>query len=508
MIKRRVLSVCLILLLIGGLYLGTFEEYAFKFQAKPKEPVTSLEQLEPVKESTKVKINDLSKAYNLLLEKGEVGFFDCYPVDVSFLHWLTDAFGEDVVMDLAYRLYEGYHDIGLWYLETGNSMHVLWLSYCRAHEISTYYLNNVKWLAEGEDRAVTIDFTGDINLADDWYTMEAVRNRENGIYDCLSKGVINELQGADLSVVNNEFVFSDRGTPLSGKTYTFRANSANIGYLDAFGADLANLANNHAYDFAEEGLFDTISILNHHGIDTMGAGANLSEASVIHYYIANGKKIAIVSATEIERYSNYTKAADETTPGVFKCLDSEYFCKIITKAKENSDYVIANIHWGTEGKYQYSNREYMLADKVVDAGADMIIGGHPHRMQGLEYVDDVPCLFSMGNFWFSTGTLYTTIAQVQIDTNGQLALRLIPCIQQNLTTSIIDGEGQKAFYQFVADYSKDVVIDSEGFVYNTKLGQNEELKVDGNYISGSQYAVYDSGVDLEGRPIDDVGNLK
>ena len=508
MIKKRISSVCLILLLTGGLYLGTFEEYAIRFTGMQIELPNSLEELPPVKEKTKVKINDLSKAFDVILKQSDVDFFEGYPIDMAFLHWVRQNHGEDVVMDLAYRLYEGYRDAGMWYLETGCSMHVLWLSYCKDLSFATYYLDNVEWLAQDEDRTVTIDFTGDINLADDWHTMVALNSRENGIYDCISPEVIEELQSADLSVVNNEYVFSDRGTPLEGKAYTFRAQSANIGYLDAFGADLANLANNHVYDFADIGVLDTISILEQHGIETMGAGANLSEASIIHYYVANGKKIAIVSATEIERYSNYTKAATEDTAGVLKCLDATIYCEVIEKAKANSDYVIANVHWGTEGTYQYSSREYNLAKKLTDAGADMIIGGHPHRMQGVEYVDGVPCLFSLGNFWFSTGTLYATIAQVQIDTNGQLALRLIPCIQKNLTTSMLDEEDADDFYKFIADHSSNVAIDGNGVVYNTKNGIEDALEATQYYISGSNYATYNSSLDLEGRLIDIVGNLK
>lgn len=507
MIEKRIRNVCLTILLAGGLIWGAAGGIMISSGEEEKNPTTPIEDLEPVKQSTKVKINDLSKAFDILLNQGEVGFFEEYPVDMSFLHWVNNNYGEAVTMDLAYRLYEGYIDTNLWYLETGSSMHVLWLEYCKDLGFATYYLDNVTWLAEGEERTVTIDFTGDINLADDWYTMEAVQTRENGIYDCIDPLIISELQGADLSVVNNEFVFSDRGTPQEGKAYTFRAQPSNVKLLEVFGADLANLANNHVCDFYDEGLLDTIEILKNAGIETMGAGANITEASVIHYYVANGKKIAIVAASEIERFYHFTKEATETSAGVLKTLDPAIFCRLIKEAKENCDYVIADVHWGTEGTYKYSGSQYNLAEHFVEAGADMIIGGHPHRMQGVEYVDGAACLFSLGNFWFSTGALYTTIAQVQVAVDGSIDLRLIPCIQKNRSVMMLNEEESGSFYEFVADISKSIIIDGEGVVHNTKEGQNQDLKADGNYISESSYGTYDTWVDLYGSPIDEIGNL-
>ncbi len=465
------------------------------------------DELEPVKDETKNAINDMSKAFEIMLERGTKYFYEGYPVDYSFLHWINSNYGDDVILDLAYRLYEGYDNIALWYSKTGNTMHVLWLKYCKDLQFATYYLENVQWL-ECADDVVTIDFTGDINLADDWYTMKAAETKTNGIYDCIAPEIVSELQGADLSVISNEFVISDRGEPLEGKAYTFRTKTANVSLLEAFGADVANLANNHVYDFGADALLDTISTLENAGITTMGAGANIDEASEIQYFVANGKKIALVSATQIERYSHYTKEATETSPGVLKTKEPARYEAVIREAAANSDYVIANVHWGIEGRYTYADEQYQLAKGFAEAGADVIIGGHPHRVQGVEYIEDVPVLFSLGNFWFSTGTLYTMIAQVQIDKQGEIAVRAIPCIQRDLTTSMLPKEQCDAFYKFMADISTNVVIDKEGFFYNTANGQNENMKSQENYQSGLKYNVYNSNVDLEGRAIDIVGNLR
>lgn len=505
--KRRIGNICLVVLLIVAIGIGIFQHcgnYWSDMSTEGNENPLS----KPVKQQTKVVINDLSKAFDIILENSTKEFHKGYPIDESFLHWIGSEFGDSAVMDIAYRVYEGYIDEKLWYAYTDNSMHVLWLMYCKDLGYATYQLENVHWKECASDEVITIDLTGDINLADDWHTMKAATTKQNGIYDCISQDVVKELQSADISVINNEFVFSDGGDRQTNKAYTFRSKTSNVSLLDAFGADLASLANNHTYDFRASGLMDTIATLEGAGIPTMGAGANLAEAQTIQYYIANGKKIAFVSATEIERYSNYTKEATETEAGVLKTLDPTIYKQVIAEAKENSDYVIASVHWGVEGTYKYNTSQYNLAKAFVEAGADAVIGGHPHRLQGVEYINGVPVCYSLGNFWFSTGTLYTTIAQIQIDDAGELKLRMIPCKQQNLTTTMLSVEEADSFYKFMADISRNVVIDKDGFIYNTSNGENSHLIGIGNFQSGKNYGSYNGNYDLEGRAIDIVGNLK
>lgn len=498
MTKKRIFCACLSVFLIGAIGLGML------YYSGSQSDVMFAKETN----KQKMAVNDLSKAFNIILEKGTKEFREGYPVDESFLCWVSNTFGDSVVLDLAYHLYEGYADSDMWYQTTGNSIHVLWLMYCKDLGYSTYNLENVNWMDCTDENVVTIDLIGDINLADDWYTMQTASAKENGIYDCISQDIVTELQSADISVINNEFVFSDGGDRQTNKSYTFRAKTANISLLDAFGTDLANLANNHTYDFRESGLMDTIATLEDYGIATMGAGANLEEAKTIQYYVANGKKIAFVSATEIEKYARYTKEATETEAGVLKTLDPTIYNKVIAEAAENSDYVIASVHWGVEGTYSHNASQYNLAKGFVNAGADAVIGGHPHRLQGVEYIDDVPVCYSLGNFWFSTGTLYTTIAQIQIDEDGELALRMIPCMQKDLTTSMLSAEEADAFYKFMADISKNIVIDENGFIYNTANGANSQLKNGENYQSGKGYGSYNGSLDLEGRAIDIVGNLR
>ena len=520
-------------------------------------------------------VTDLTETFDTILNYATKTTCKGCSIDESFLLWLDARYGDAAIIDIAYELSHGNSKAEIWYDNTGASIRALWLRYCRDLNYSTYMLDNVVWLDdmnaaetdtatgktanESSDKTIKIDLVGDINLADDWYTMDAATQR-GGVSDCISENAQSELASADISVVNNEFVYEDGETPLAGKTYTFGAATENVKLLKIFSADLVTLANNHVYDYGEEGLISTLDTLDGAEIPYVGAGRNLEEASAIKYFVVKGRKIAFVSATEIEKFAKYTKEATENSPGVIKTIDTSLFCSIIAEAKANADYVVACVHWGIEGKNDFEAEQRRMAEDYVKAGADVVIGGHPHRLQGVEFIEDTPVAYSLGNFWFSTGTIYTTIAQIRIDGSGELSLYMIPCIQQNLTTSILTEEAEiDDFYKYVADVSYGVGIDADGKFYNSfKVIKDESVNektnsdysnagklnysnaadkimtesnitdnnitdnniTDNNitddnitedifkYRSGTAYAVHSDLVDLEGRPIDIVGNLQ
>ncbi len=336
------------------------------------------------------RITDLTEAFAVILQGATKEFIAGYVIDESFLMWLDAQYGEDTIVEIAYCVMEQEMDVNEWYELTGNSIHVLWLLYCQDTGFQSYRLDNVYWIDCQSSEEIVISFSGDFNFADDWCTTEYMEAQPNGIYDCFSEDLLAEMNESDIMMMNNEFTYSDRGTPLSGKDYTFRASKDKVELLSVFGADIVNLANNHVYDYGPDALLDTMDQLSEAGVAYVGAGEDLDEASKIVYYVANGKKIAIVSATEIERSKNYTKEATEDACGVLKTLNPDKFTQIIRTAKENSDYVIAVVHWGTEGTLYPDSSQRRLAQTFVEAGADAIIGGHPHRLQGAAFEDGVP----------------------------------------------------------------------------------------------------------------------
>lgn len=455
----------------------------------------------------RTQITDLSDAFHVILNGATKEFISSYLVDEAFLMWLDANYGDDKIIALAQSVLHDEMDMNRWYELTGNSIHVLWLRYCKDTGFQSYQMSNVYWKDCASQDNTIISFAGDINFSEDWCTMEHMMSRKNGIYDCFSKELLDVMNKSDVLVMNNEFTYTDSRDALKGKDYTFRADPKRTELLKAFGTDIVTLANNHVFDFGEKGLADTMEYLRINDIPYVGAGMNQDEASKVVYFVANGRKIAIVSATEIERSIKYTREATETQSGVLKTFDPKKFLPVIERAKASSDYVIVVVHWGTEGTLYADPAQQRLAEQYVKAGADAIIGGHPHRLQGTAFVERVPVAYSLGNFWFSDGSLYTTLAQVIIGKDGTLQLKYLPCLQKNLTTSLItDADEKKEFYHYLASISVNVGMDEEGNVYNKNAPDYDSRHV--FYDSETSEIEIGGTVDNEGNAIDIVGNLR
>lgn len=324
--------------------------------------------------------------------------------------------------------------------------------------------DQVIWKETASDEQIVMDFIGDICLQEGRRTVNYMDGRENGIYDCLSPDVMTELHSADLMMVNHEFVLSTKGSALDGKAYTYRGNPSRVQVLLDMGADIVSLANNHAYDYGPEALVETFETLEGADLPYVGAGRNLEDAMEPVYFVMNNKVIGIVSATQIERSTNYTKQATEERAGVLKCLNPDLFLEVIKEAEEKSDYVIAYVHWGTENTPYYGEDQIALAEKFVAAGADVIIGGHTHCLQGIDYVDGVPVIYSLGNFWFNHKTLDTGISQVVIDNEGNIQFRFLPCVQTGCRTYMAEDEERQGIIDYMNSIAGDAYIDETGLV--------------------------------------------
>lgn len=451
--------------------------------------------------------DELVEAIDVLLANGTTEFYAHYPVDESFFLWLESHYGEGTVERIASKVQTQDAEAGVWYQMTGCTMHVLWLEYCKEYRYQTYRLNNVAWKDTANKEWITIDFVGDINFDPSWHTMKYAK-RKGGVKECISQEIQTELQSADITMVNNEFCFTKAKKKQEGKAYCFKAKPKSVDLLDLFGTDIVSLANNHTCDYGEKGLLDTMDTLKKKGIVYSGAGRNLAEAGAVQYFVTGGRKIAFVSATEIERFYHYTKKAGEHTAGVLKTQQKEAVLAAIETARANSDYVIMFVHWGAEGKIKQDADQRALAQEYVAAGVDAIIGSHPHRLQGVEFIDGVPVVYSLGNFWFSTGMLYATIGQIRIDASGELQLRLFPCMQGGQRTVLLKKEEDcKNFYQYVADMSDGVQIDENGVFAEWDESQ-PITEAPPAYRSGRQYGQHFDNADLMLRPIDIVGNLQ
>ena len=315
----------------------------------------------------------------------------------------------------------------------------------------------------------TIVFAGDI-LFDDHYAVKVKMNqRGRSIEGSISQEMLDVMRSADIFMVNNEFPYSNRGTPTENKKFTFRAKPEYASYLLDMGADIVSLANNHAYDYGKIAFLDTLDTLNGIGMPYVGAGRNLEEAIKPVYFIVNDQKIAFVAATQIERTENPdTKEATQNSPGVFRCWNVDKLLEVVANAKQVSDYVIVYIHWGTEATDQLDWAQKDQAVKISNAGADLIIGDHPHVLQQFGYCEDTPVMYSLGNFLFNSKAQDTCLVKLTLDANGFKSLQFIPGRQQDCSVTMLHGTEKERVLSYMRKISPGVTIDGDGFV--TKKG--------------------------------------
>lgn len=333
---------------------------------------------------------------------------------------------------------------------------------------------NIYALTPSAEDEITLSFAGDILFDDNYSIMVKMKSRaQGGSGNLVEAGfdgkLLEEMRGADIFMVNNEFTYTTRGTPVEGKAFTFRADPAHANLLLDMGADIVSLANNHAYDYGEVSLLDTLDTLSAVGMPYVGAGRNIDEAVRPVYFMTENVKIAFLSATQIERMDNPdTKGATENSAGVFRCRDVERLLSEVRKAKAVSDFVVVYVHWGTESTSELDWAQKEQAPLIAEAGADLIIGDHPHVLQGIEWIGDTPVIYSLGNFLFNSKTLDTCLVNVTLDAQtGELkSFRFLPAIQKDCRTSLLEGEEKARVIRYMQSLSPGVVIDAEGYVSN------------------------------------------
>jgi len=319
---------------------------------------------------------------------------------------------------------------------------------------------------------ITICFAGDISLADDAVTVQQWEKSGRELNKCISPELLELMNSADVMCINNEFTFSDKGKPLEDKMYTSRAKPERVALLTEMGVDLALLANNHVFDYGKESILDTFDTLEAAGIGYFGAGRNLEEAMTPYYVEADGITIAFVAASRAEKHK-MTPQATETEPGILRCYDPELFLEVIREADANADIVLACVHWGTEYSTVLEEVQLTTGKLYLDAGADAIIGSHSHCLQGMEFYDGKPIIYSLGNFWFNKRTLPTMLLSLHITGEREepkLEVKVIPAIQENNTTTILtETEDIEELYQHLEDISINVEFSSDGVLLENDL---------------------------------------
>ena len=164
--------------------------------------------------------------------------------------------------------------------------------------------------------------------------------------------------------------------------------------------NIVSLANNHFFDLGPAGAEHAIELLDSLGIQHCGAGRNLDEASKPVVYEIDGVSVAFLAFCDWRNETvGWCPFATETDPGVNPMYD-DYVVEQIAKYKKQYDYIAVIPHWGKEHTFVTTRQVYELADKMIKAGADMIFGGHTHRIQPVVKKKEFVVAYSMGNFFF------------------------------------------------------------------------------------------------------------
>ena len=200
-------------------------------------------------------------------------------------------------------------------------------------------------------------------------------DKNNGDYNYYLENVKNIFLDDDITIINLEGTFTNSNNKVE-KAFNFKSSPDYVNVLTKSSVEMASFANNHAYDYGVEGYNETIDTLDKALIDHYGYTDYLIKE-------INGIKVGFFGFLDIygQRYNEVTKAIN--------------FLK-----EQECDLIIASMHWGIEGDYHQSNEQIKLGHYMIDNGVDLVLGSHPHLIQGIEKYNNKFIVYSMGNFLF------------------------------------------------------------------------------------------------------------
>jgi poly-gamma-glutamate synthesis protein (capsule biosynthesis protein) len=228
------------------------------------------------------------------------------------------------------------------------------------------------------------------------------------------------LAAADIAIGNFESTLARLGGPTQDDA--FAADPSMRAGLTLAGFDVLSLGNNHVGDFGPESLLETVRLIRETGIQTTGAGATLAEASAPVVVERDGVRIGVLAFDAIGE----TPAATPTSPGAFRLrmeprtgplqqADLDAVLAGVRTLATQADVVLVVPHWGTQYTTELVPDQQLVARALVDAGADVVLGGHPHWVQGAEAYGEGFIAYSLGNFVFDMTFMQQTQEAVVLD---------------------------------------------------------------------------------------------
>jgi poly-gamma-glutamate capsule biosynthesis protein CapA/YwtB (metallophosphatase superfamily) len=248
----------------------------------------------------------------------------------------------------------------------------------------------------GSGQPVTFAFGGDVHFEG------ALRTKLLADPNTVLASIAPTLSAADFAMVNLETAVTEGGTAVK-KQYVFRAPAAALDALRAAGVDVATEANNHGLDYGPVGLADALAARQAKQFPVVGIGANATEAYTPYRVEVKGQRIAAFGATDVIDGEYVTAwSATDTQGGVASAKDANEarLVAAVQAARVDSDTVVVFLHWGEEGDRCPNPRQKALAQSLVNAGADIIVGSHSHHVEGAGRLGTAFVGYGLGNFIF------------------------------------------------------------------------------------------------------------
>ena len=328
-----------------------------------------------------------------------------------------------------------------------------------ATEISTTTSTSIEASTTLPFEPVVLAFGGDVSLTHGLADAEPFRE------------VAGLLAAADLAWVNLETAIAEPGIGSApDKEYVFRSPPVTATLLASAGIDGASLANNHSLDAGIEGLERTIELLAAAEVDHAGAGMNLDQAYAPALASVGSTSIAIVSISRVLPDSSWTASASR--PGLASAYHPfvDDSVEAVANASQLAEFVVVMVHWGVELAHCPEQYQLDLAEEWAAAGADLIVGSHPHVLQGVDKIGDTWVIFSTGNFAFpsaySEDTTQAALFEVSITSEGvQLAATPLRIVEGSPTIAGVDD--RQTVLGTLNARSWNVAFDSSGRAVST-----------------------------------------
>jgi poly-gamma-glutamate synthesis protein (capsule biosynthesis protein) len=298
-------------------------------------------------------------------------------------------------------------------------------------------------VVDPKDPTVSLLFSGDVTLSD-------------AFADTVGKDYkwafakLDLYRQADLAMVNLENPLTKASTPMPGKQFNFKADPDMVQVLKEGGVDLVTLANNHTMDYQSEGLLETMSTLDKAGILHLGAGRDITEARRPEIIDVKGQRIAYLG------YFGEDYAATDQSAGTSPIMEAR-ISQDIKAIRNQVDWVVVNFHWGQENASHPADWQVELARYTIDQGADVIVGHHPHVLQGAEIYKGRPIAYSLGNFIFggnSRSDYDTAILKVSVK-DKQMKVEFVPIEVKQYQAMMASAERGQQILSHISELSAD-----------------------------------------------------